>query len=254
MRSLRTANSLTSRNIGSAPPARTLMLYHYSEGLRPSQGSRADPREPLFFVPIWSPPEVPVDIAVGRLRLQVGAMGCQRAAFTLRFGALANLLAVLFQQQVSALPRFERLGQSCVQEPSRGPVIGGIVLSWFAHKQPHGNVHERGRYGRNRRQPGKQQYLFRAGLPDCGKFLEHFLRELEIVFCKIVSVLAFGFLDALLEGCRKVSVQFGLYRSRDIPQPLCTHLGHDYARPHQLRKFRLGNGQELVGLDANLSF
>src|SRR5689334_2132634 len=40
MRSLRTANSFTSRNISSAPPARTLMLYHYSGGSAPSQGTR----------------------------------------------------------------------------------------------------------------------------------------------------------------------------------------------------------------------
>src|SRR5579859_173506 len=40
MRSLRTANSFTSRNISSAPPARTLMLYHYSDGFPPSQGTR----------------------------------------------------------------------------------------------------------------------------------------------------------------------------------------------------------------------
>src|SRR6266852_9911196 len=39
MRSLRTANSLTSRNISSAPPARTLMLYHYSVATPPSQGN-----------------------------------------------------------------------------------------------------------------------------------------------------------------------------------------------------------------------
>src|SRR5437879_6465550 len=39
MRSLRTANSLTSRNMSSAPPARTLMLYHYSVASPPSQGS-----------------------------------------------------------------------------------------------------------------------------------------------------------------------------------------------------------------------
>src|SRR5229473_4385471 len=39
MRSLRTANSLTSRNISSAPPALTLMLYHYSVATPPSQGS-----------------------------------------------------------------------------------------------------------------------------------------------------------------------------------------------------------------------
>src|SRR5882762_10020547 len=38
MRSLWTANSLTSRNISSAPPARTLMLYHYSVAPPPSQG------------------------------------------------------------------------------------------------------------------------------------------------------------------------------------------------------------------------
>jgi hypothetical protein len=36
---LRTANSLTSRNIDSAPPARTLMLYHYSVGKPASQGT-----------------------------------------------------------------------------------------------------------------------------------------------------------------------------------------------------------------------
>src|SRR2546425_12893226 len=39
MRSLRMANSLTSRNMSSAPPARTLMLYHYSVASPPSQGS-----------------------------------------------------------------------------------------------------------------------------------------------------------------------------------------------------------------------
>src|SRR5713226_8432828 len=38
MGSLRTANSLTSRNISFAPPARTLMLYHYSVAPPPSQG------------------------------------------------------------------------------------------------------------------------------------------------------------------------------------------------------------------------
>src|SRR5215470_8592225 len=39
MRSLRTANSLTSRNIASAPPAHTLMLYHYSVARESSQGT-----------------------------------------------------------------------------------------------------------------------------------------------------------------------------------------------------------------------
>src|SRR5882672_5516092 len=39
MRSLWTANSLTSRNISSAPPARTLMLYHSSVAPTPSQGT-----------------------------------------------------------------------------------------------------------------------------------------------------------------------------------------------------------------------
>src|SRR6266478_7538935 len=38
IRNLWTANSLTSRNICSAPPARTLMLNHYSVATAPSQG------------------------------------------------------------------------------------------------------------------------------------------------------------------------------------------------------------------------
>src|ERR1700756_3305776 len=41
MLSLRTANSFTSRNICSAPPARALMLYHYSDGFPASQGTRS---------------------------------------------------------------------------------------------------------------------------------------------------------------------------------------------------------------------
>src|SRR6267378_749312 len=50
MRSLWTANSLTSRNISSAPPARTLMLYHYSVAPAPSQGST--PPAVLFLHPL----------------------------------------------------------------------------------------------------------------------------------------------------------------------------------------------------------
>src|SRR6266436_1375969 len=50
MRSLWTANSLTSRNISSAPPARTLMLYHYSVTPTPSQG--ITPPSVLFLHPL----------------------------------------------------------------------------------------------------------------------------------------------------------------------------------------------------------
>src|ERR1700745_1473518 len=128
MRSLRTANSLTSRNISSAPPGAHAHALPLFRGVTAkSRKPRTSARTPVFCAHLvtW---EVPIDIAVGCLSLKVGAMGCQGAAFTLRLGALANLLAVLFKQQVSALPRCERLGQSRVQDPSRRPVIGGIVL------------------------------------------------------------------------------------------------------------------------------
>src|SRR6266480_1590618 len=54
MRSLRTANSLTSRNMSLAPPARTLMPYHYSVASSPSQGT-ARPAFP-FLQPVRHQP------------------------------------------------------------------------------------------------------------------------------------------------------------------------------------------------------
>src|SRR5207249_12195655 len=49
IRRLPTANSLTSRNMSLAPPARTLMPYHYSVASSPSQGTA----RPAF--PFWQP-------------------------------------------------------------------------------------------------------------------------------------------------------------------------------------------------------
>src|SRR6267154_4663845 len=54
MRSLRTANSLTSRNMSLAPPAPTLMPYHYSVAPSPSQGT-ARPAFP-FLQPVRHQP------------------------------------------------------------------------------------------------------------------------------------------------------------------------------------------------------
>src|SRR5437867_1621558 len=53
MRSLRMANSLTSRNMFSAPPARTLMLYHYSVASPPKSRNR------LSSLPISAPSPSP---------------------------------------------------------------------------------------------------------------------------------------------------------------------------------------------------
>src|SRR2546429_5775060 len=80
MRSLRTANSLTSRNMSSAPPARTLMLYHYSVASPPSQGST------LPLVPFLHP----VRQQLGLVPILWGAAALQPLLHPRRPGAIPD--------------------------------------------------------------------------------------------------------------------------------------------------------------------
>jgi hypothetical protein len=98
------------------------MLYHYSGGSSPSQGT--PPQLPAFctlLITVWL--QYSIGVAVGHLCLEVGALGCQGTYLAFRLGALANLLPMLLEQQVSPLSRFKRLWQAGIQDFPRGAVI-----------------------------------------------------------------------------------------------------------------------------------
>src|SRR6516165_439115 len=133
---------------------------------------------------------------------EVSAVGRHRTLLAERPARLADLFAVLFQEQIGALPRREFRRNFRLHVLLSRAVARRVVLLLAAEGDAQGHVRLRCGNRRHRRDSTEQQDAVRTRIADSGELLEHFAR----------------FSGRTSQGALEISPELPLYGGRDLFQ------------------------------------